>query len=415
MSEIQFPGMLDRFFSYVKIDTQSSEESTDFPSTQKQRDLLNKLKEELETMGLEEVVMTKWGYVLATLKTNQPGDKNAPTIALIGHVDTSPDVSGANVNPRVHKNYDGNDIVLSEDGSMVLKVDEHPYLKEKKGKTLITTDSTTLLGADDKAGITEIMCALEYLVNNPEIPRPNIRVLFTPDEEVGRGTEHITVEEIKAEYGYTVDGEKLGEIEDETFCADTVEINITGVNVHPGYAKDKLVNAIKIGTEIVEKFPKDRMSPETTEKRQGYIHPHYFSGGAEKTTIKILIRDFEEQGLKEKEAFIRDIVDAVREKYPKATIDFKVQQSYRNMKLVLDKHPAVLEKALKAVEMAGLKPFKNIIRGGTDGARLSFMGIPTPNIFTGGSNFHSRYEWIALEDMQKAAEVLVHLMKLWCD
>jgi tripeptide aminopeptidase len=405
--------MLDRFFSYVKIDTQSSEESSDFPSTQKQRDLLNKLKEELETMGLEDVEMTRWGYVLATLKTNRPGDKNVPTIALIGHVDTSPDVSGANVKPRIHKNYDGNDIVLSEDGSLVLKVEEHPYLKEKKGKTLITTDGSTLLGADDKAGLTEIMCALEYLIDNPGVPRPNIRVLFTPDEEVGRGTEHITLEEIKAEYGYTVDGEKLGEVEDETFCADTVEIKVTGVNVHPGYAKDKLVNAIKIGTEIVEKFPKDRMSPETTEKRQGYIHPHYFSGGAENTTIKILIRDFVEQGLKEKEAFIRDIVDSVREKYPKANIDFKVLESYRNMKLVLDKYPAVVEKAMKAVEMAGLKPIKNIIRGGTDGARLSFMGIPTPNIFTGGSNFHSRYEWIALEDMQKAAEVLVHLMKLW--
>jgi tripeptide aminopeptidase len=415
MNEMQFPGMLDRFFSYVKIDTQSSEESTDFPSTQKQRNLLNKLKEELETMGLEEVEMTKWGYVLATLKTNQPADKNIPTIAMIGHVDTSPDVSGANVNPQVHKNYDGNDVILSKDGSVVLKVEEHPYLKEKKGKTLITTDGTTLLGADDKAGITEIMCALEYLINHPEIPRPNIRVLFTPDEEVGRGTEHVTVEEIKADYGYTVDGEKLGEIEDETFCADTVEIKVTGVNVHPGYAKDKLVNAVKIGTEIVEKFPKDRMSPETTEKREGYIHPHYFSGGAEVTTIKTLIRDFVEQGLKEKETFIQDIVDSVRKKYPKAKIDFKVQESYRNMKQVLDKHPAVLEKAMKAVEMAGLKPFKNIIRGGTDGARLSFMGIPTPNIFTGGSNFHSRYEWIALEDMQKAAEVIVHLMKLWAE
>jgi tripeptide aminopeptidase len=353
--------------------------------------------------------------VLATLKTNQYKEKNIPTIALIAHVDTSPDVSGENVNPKSHKNYDGLDIVLSQDGSVVLKIDDNPLLKEKKGETLITTDGSTLLGADNKAGITEIICALEFLIKHPDHPRPNIRVVFTPDEEVGRGTEHITAEEIKADYGYTIDGEKLGEIEDETFCADSVEIKITGINVHPGYAKEKLVNAIKIGTEIIENFPKDRMSPETTEKREGYIHPYHFSGGSEETTIKILIRDFKEKGLKEKEIFIKDIVDSVAEKYSKAKIDFTVRESYRNMKVVLDKYPVVLEKAIKAIEMAGVKPEKTIIRGGTDGARLSFMGLPTPNIFTGGSNFHSKYEWITLEDMQKASEVIVHLMKLWSE
>lgn len=408
---MEFPGMLERFFSYVKIDTQSSEESTRFPSTQKQMILLNKLKDELEELGLEEVTVTKWGYVLGTLKTNQ--DKEVPTIALIGHVDTSPDVSGENVNPQVHQNYDGTDIVLSQESGVVIKVEENPYLKEKIGKTIITSDGNTLLGADDKAGITEIMCALKYLVGHPDLPRPNIRLLFTPDEEVGRGTEHITVEEIKADYGYTVDGEKLGEIEDETFCADTVEIKVHGVNVHPGYAKNKLVNAIKIGVDIIDQFPKDRMSPETTDKREGYIHPHHFSGGSEEASIKILIRDFEEKSLKEKEDLIKNIVDSVAEKYPKANIDFKVIESYRNMKLVLDNHPQVLEKAAKAVEMAGLKSFKNIIRGGTDGARLSYMGLPTPNLFTGGANFHSRQEWIPLEDMQKASEVIVNLMKLW--
>jgi tripeptide aminopeptidase len=412
-SQIEFPGMLERFFSYVKIDTQSSEASTGFPSTDKQLNLLNKLKEELDAMGLEEATITKWGYVLATLETNRA--KEVPTIALIGHVDTSPDVSGENVNPHVHENYDGKDIVLSRDEGVVIKVEDNPYLKEKIGKTIITADGSTLLGADDKAGITEIMCALKYLVDHPDAPRPNIRVLFTPDEEVGRGTEHVTVEEIKANYGYTVDGEKSGEIEDETFCADTVEIHITGVNVHPGYAKNKLVNAVKIGTEIIDQFPKDRMSPETTEKREGYIHPHHFSGGSEKAVIKILIRDFEEKGLKEKEGFLKNIVGLVADRYPKAKIEFKVIESYRNMKLVLDKYPEVLEKALKAVEMSGLKPVKNIIRGGTDGARLSYMGLPTPNIFTGGSNFHSRQEWIAFEDMQKASEVIVNLMKLWSE
>ena len=413
MSNMEFPGMLERFFSYVKIDTQSSEESTSFPSTQKQMNLLNKLKTELEELGLEDATMTKWGYVLGTLKTNQ--DKDVPTIVLIGHVDTSPDVSGENVNPQVHQNYDGTDIVLSHESGVVIKVEENPYLKEKIGKTIITSDGNTLLGADDKAGITEILCALKYLVDHPDLPRPNIRVLFTPDEEVGRGTEHITVEEIKADYGYTVDGEKLGEIEDETFCADTVEIKIQGVNVHPGYAKNKLVNAIKIGVDIIDRFPKDRMSPETTEKREGYIHPHHFSGGSEEAVIKILIRDFEEKGLKEKEDFIKNIVDSEAAKYPKAHIDFKVIESYRNMKLILEKHPQVLEKAAKAVEMAGIQPRKNIIRGGTDGARLSYMGLPTPNVFTGGANFHSRQEWIALEDMQKASEVMVNLMKLWAE
>jgi tripeptide aminopeptidase len=413
MSNMEFPGMLERFFSYVKIDTQSSEESTSFPSTQKQMNLLNKLKDELEELGLEKVTVTKWGYVLGTLKTNQ--DKDVPTIALIGHVDTSPDVSGENVNPQIHQNYKGTDLVLSRETGIVIKVEENLYLKEKIGKTIITSDGNTLLGADDKAGITEIMCALKYLVDHPDLPRPNIRVLFTPDEEVGRGTEHITVEDINANYGYTVDGEKLGEIEDETFCADTVEIKIHGINVHPGYAKNKLVNAIKIGVDIVDRFPKDRLSPETTEKREGYIHPHHFSGGSEEVSIKILVRDFEEKGLKEKEDFIKNIVDSVAEKYPKANIDFKVIESYRNMKLVLDNHPQVLEKAAKAVEMSGINPFKNIIRGGTDGARLSYMGLPTPNLFTGGANFHSRQEWIALEDMQKASEVIVNLMKLWTE
>lgn len=408
--------MLERFFSYVAIDTQSSEESTSFPSTKKQLDLLKQLKLELDQLGLMDVTIDEWGYVLGTLKTNRPAtSKPIPTIALIAHADTSPDVSGANVKPQVHKNYDGNDIVLSAESGVVIRVAENPYIKEKKGYTLITSDGNTLLGADNKAGITEIMCAIKYLQENPSVPRPNIRVLFTPDEEVGRGTEHITVDAIKADYGYTIDGEKLGEIEDETFCADTVVITVTGVNVHPGYAKDKLVNAIKIAADIVDRFPKHRLSPETTEKREGYIHPHHFSGGSEEVVIKILIRDFEEKGLQEKEDFIKSIIETVAINYPKAKIDFTVLESYRNMKLVLDKYPEVTDKAVKAVEMSGVKPEKNIIRGGTDGARLSFMGLPTPNIFTGGSNFHSRQEWVTLEDMQKASEVIVNLMTLWAE
>lgn len=408
---MEFPDLLDRFLSYVKIDTQSSESSQDFPSTQKQLDLAKKLKAELDEMGLEDVELNQWGYVTATLKSNR--DHKVPAIALIGHMDTSPEVSGENVRPQLHENYDGSDIVLSADKNVVLSVKDNPHLLEKRGKTIITSDGSTLLGADDKAGIAEIMSAVNYLINNPDVPRPHIRLVFTPDEETGRGTEHITAKEINADYGYTLDGEKLGEIEDETFCADTVNITVKGVNVHPGYAKDKLVNAIKIAAEIIEQFPKDRMSPETTEKRQGYIHPHHVSGGSEETVIKMLIRDFEEAGLKEKEDYIRETVKKVAAIHPRAVIDVKVIESYRNMKIILDQHPEVLDKAIKAVEMAGLDPVKNIIRGGTDGARLSFMGLPTPNIFTGGSNFHSKYEWITYEDMLKAAEVVVHLMTLW--
>lgn len=413
MSQMEFPGMLERFFRYVKMDTQSSETSETFPSTEKQRNLAKVVKEELEALELEDVRLTQWGYVLGRMKTNQAAE--IPAIALIAHFDTSPDVSGENVRPRVHAQYDGGDVELSADGSVVLRAAENPCLKEKKGKTLITTDGTTLLGADNKAGIAEILCALEYLKAHPEIPRPDIQVVFTPDEEVGRGTEHITPQEINARYGYTIDGEKLGEIEDETFCADTIEIKISGINVHPGYAKGKMVSALKVGCEIVDAFPKNRLSPETTEKREGYIHPYQFHGGVEETVIKILVRSFEESGLKEKEAFVRDIVNAVMERYPKVNIDFMVHESYRNMKYVLDKYPQVVEKAIKAVEAAGLTPVRNIIRGGTDGARLSFMGLPTPNVFTGGSNFHSKYEWITLEDMQKASEVIVHLMRLWTE
>ncbi|MGE5343454.1 MAG: peptidase T [Candidatus Omnitrophota bacterium] len=409
---MEFPGIMERFFSYVKIDTQSSEESSSFPSTPKQYNLLNQLKDELAAFGLDDVGLTNWGYVMGTLKTNlrKPG----PTIALIAHVDTSPDVSGEQVSPQVHPNYDGQDIVLPKDG-VIIRVSENPYLKEKVGKTIITSDGSTLLGADDKAGVAEIMCAVKYLIDHPEIPRPNIRILFTPDEEVGRGTEHITPDEIKADYGYTVDGEKLGEIEDETFCADTVEIHIDGVNVHPGYAKHKMINAVKIGSEIIEQFPKNGMAPETTEGREGYIHPHHFYGNVENAVIKILIRDFEEKGLVEKEDYIRGVAQAVGGKYPKAKVTVNVIESYRNMKYILDQHKDVLDKAVRAVDMAGVPPRKNIIRGGTDGARLSFMGLPTPNLFTGGSNFHSRQEWIALEDMLKASEVIVNLMRLWAE
>ena len=409
---MNYPDILERFISYVRIDTQSSDASETFPSTAKQKDLAAKLKPELEALGLQDVQVTPWGYVLASWPTNQASGKT-PTIALLAHLDTSPDVSGTDVQPQFHKNYQGQDLVISESENIVLKVSENPYLKEQAGKTIITASGKTLLGADNKAGIAEIMDALTYLAIHPEAPRPNIKVVFTPDEETGRGVEHLTVADIGADYGYTVDGEKPGEIEDETFCADSLEIHISGINVHPGFAKGKMVSAVKIAARIIEKLPKATLSPETTEKREGYVHPTQVSGSVEAATIKFIIRDFTVKGLKKSEKMIAKLAARVAAQFPGSKAEVKVSESYRNMKVVLDKHPEVLAKAEKAIAMAGYQPRRASIRGGTDGARLSFMGLPTPNLFTGGFNFHSKKEWIALEDMKKASEVIVNLMKLW--
>ncbi|MBN2420046.1 MAG: peptidase T [Deltaproteobacteria bacterium] len=408
---MEFPDLLDRFISYVKIDTRSDPDSVTFPSTEKQLDLANKLAIELKELGLLNVAVNQYGYVSGYLGTNQ--QRKMPAIALIAHLDTSPDVSGTGVNPKIHRDFDGKDIILSLDS--VLAVEDNPLLEEKIGKTIITTDGNTLLGADDKAGIAEIMSALNFLIKNPDYPRPDISVLFTPDEEVGKGTDKITYDEIGAEAGYTVDGGRLGELEDETFCADYVDIKIKGVNVHPGYAKGKMVNALKIAAEIINNLPQEAGAPENTDKREGYIHPHVLTGNVDEAKIQILVRDFKEQGLVERERMISDTVSRIKNIYSKAEIGMTVNESYRNMKQVLDKYPEVLEKAERAIEEAGLKLYRTSIRGGTDGARLSFMGLPTPNLFTGGNNFHSRFEWIALEDMQKAAEVIVRLMKIWTE
>jgi tripeptide aminopeptidase len=410
---MNYPDILERFLSYVAIDTQSSDTSETFPSTAKQRDLADRLQPELAALGLEDARVSEWGYVLASLPTNQ--ERQVPTIALIAHLDTSPAVSGAGVRPKLHKDYQGRDLPLSQDGSIILRTADNPYLLEKKGKTIITASGDTLLGADNKAGIAIIMDTLTRLREHPELPRPNIRVVFTPDEETGRGVEHITVAEIGADYGYTIDGEKIGEVEDETFCADSLEIKIAGINVHPGFAKNKMVNAIKIAARIIERLPQQTLSPETTAGREGYVHPHQLGGCEESASIKFLIRDFTEQGLKDYEALLKKLAEDVTSEFPGARCEVKVTESYRNMKVVLDRYPEVLAKAEQAVSMAGLVPKRASIRGGTDGARLSFMGLPTPNIFTGGNNFHSKYEWIALEDMQKTTDTLIHLLKLWSE
>ena len=402
---------LDRFLSYVKIDTQSSEESDTYPSTMKQLDLSKKLMQEMKDMGLEDVEMTEHGYVFGTLPANV--DHDVPVIGFLSHVDTSPEVSGTNVNPQIHKNYQGGDIVLPKDHAQVISWEMNPALHNCIGHDIITTDGTTLLGADDKAGVAEIMGAMQYLIDHPEVKHGKIRIAFTVDEEVGTGTDHFDVKQFGADFGYTMDGESLGEIEDETFCADTAIVTVKGVNVHPGYAKDRMVNGMKIAAGIITRLPQDSLSPETTEGREGYLHPHAFKGAVEYSEIVFLVRDFTVEGLKEKEQFLQGIVDEMNRKYPKAEVTMEVKESYRNMKYKIDEHPEVVEYALEAVRRSGVKPVKNLIRGGTDGSRLSYMGLPTPNIFTGGHNFHSQREWISIQDMEKAVETILNLVQIW--
>lgn len=413
MNSIDRSLFLDRFLSYVKYDTQSSEESETYPSTMKQLELSKKLVDELNELGLQDVELTEHGYVLATLPTNV--DKNVPVIGLIAHVDTSPDVSGENVQPIIHKNYQGGDIILPKDKSQIIEFNMNPALKNCIGHDIITTDGTSLLGADNKAGIAEIIGAIVFLLKNPDVKHGNIRIAFTVDEEVGTGTKYFDVKQFGADYAYTIDGETIGEVEDETFCADTAILKVKGVNVHPGYAKNKMINSIKIASEFIDRLPKGAVSPETTEKREGYLHPNGIKGSVEFTEIVMLVRDFTVEGLKEKEALLEKIVKELTDKYNPGSVSIEIKESYRNMKYKLDAHPQVVQYALEAVERSGIKPVKNLIRGGTDGARLSYMDLPTPNIFTGGHNFHSQKEWISIQDMEKAVETIVNLVQIWTE
>lgn len=402
---------VDRFLKYIQFDTQSSEESDTVPSTEKQKKLGKVLVEELQDMGLKDANMDDNGYVMASLSGNV--DYNVPAIGLIAHMDTSPDVSGKDVKAVFHENYKGGDIELKE--GVVIKETENPELTKNKGSDIITSDGTTLLGADNKAGIAEIFNAVHYLIEHPDIKHGDIKIAVTPDEEIGKGADHFDIKKFGADFAYTIDGESAGEIEDETFCADAVNMTITGVNVHPGYAKDRLVNAIKIASDIINQLPKDKMSPETTKGREGYVHPHVMQGNVETVTIKWLIRDFTVDGLKEKETYLKKLCDDVMTAYPRAKLDFQIEEFYRNMKYKLDQEPRVVDYALEAVERAGLNPVRNLIRGGTDGARLSYEGLLTPNVFTGGHNFHSRQEWISVKDMKKAVDVILNLVEIWAE
>jgi len=402
--------VLDRFLRYVVIDTQSDPASSTQPTTEKQKDLGRVLVAELLEIGLSDAHLDEHGYVYATIPANT--DKKVPVICFCSHMDTAPDFTGKNVKPQMVKNYAGGDIQLPGDPSRVIRVSEHPQLKNQIGNDIITTDGTTLLGADDKAGLAEIMAAAKILVDDPEIKHGMIKILFTPDEEVGRGVNTVDLKKLGADYAYTMDGETAGHIEDETFSADSVDIVIAGVAIHPGFAKNRMENSIKIAGAIIDRLPKD-IAPETTEGKQGFIHPTGVAGSMEKAAISLIIRDFTDEGLTEKETMLEAIVKDVMKFYPGSTYRFEVKEQYRNMKVVLDRHPEIVENAVEAVRRVGMTPVRGSIRGGTDGSRLSFMGLPCPNIFAGGHAFHSPLEWISRQDMEKAVGTIVELAKVW--
>lgn len=401
---------VERFLRYVKIDTQSDEEATSFPSTEKQKNLSRLLVEELKQLGLSDAHMDEWGYVMATLPSNT--NKKVTPIGFIAHVDTSPAVSGANVVAMVHKNYRGGDIKLPKD-NQVIKAKENPDLKNMKGYDIITSDGSTLLGADNKCGIAEIIDAINYFVTHPEVKHGDIKICFTPDEEVGRGTEHFDIKKFGAKYAYTIDGQSRGEVETETFSADSVTVKFFGKNIHPGYAKGIMINSLKVAASFIESLPKKTLSPETTEKREGYVHPNSITGNEELTTVKFIIRDFQTPKLKKYEALLKKLAQKAVKKFPGARMEFTVNEQYRNMKEVLKKHPQVEKYAIEAMKRLGIKPIMHPIRGGTDGSRLSFMGLPTPNIFAGEHSFHSKTEWVTVQDMEMAVKVIVEIAKVW--
>lgn len=401
----------ERFMRYVQIDTQSDPESNASPTTEKQKNLSRLLADELNHLGAKDVQLDEFGYVYATIPANT--DKKVPVICFCSHVDTAPDCSGTNVKPILHKQYNGEEIILPDDTSQVISTKDYPYLKEHIGGDIITASGLTLLGADDKSGVAEIMDMANYLLRHPDIKHGEVKIVFTPDEEVGKGTNHIDLHKINADFAYTLDGGEAGTIEDETFSADGVRITVHGVIAHPGYAKGKLVNALKIVGEILAALPNNEWSPETTEHRQGFVHPVAIGGAAEQATIDFIIRDFETANLQKHEERLKNIAGNIVAMHPKASMQFEIKEQYRNMKEIVSQHPELIAYAEEAIRRAGLQPKKELIRGGTDGSRLSFMGLPCPNLFTGMQAIHSRHEWIGVKDMEKAVMTMVHLVQIW--
>lgn len=401
----------DRFLRYVTIDTQSDPHSKTKPSTEKQKTLGRMLVQELQEMGIQDAHLDEFGYVYATIPGNT--SKNVPVICFCAHMDTAPDSSGANVKPIVHANYDGSDIVLPDDNNQVISPKEHPYLLKKIGEDIITASGTTLLGADDKAGVAVIMDMAHYFMTHPDKNRGIIKILFTPDEEIGRGVDNVNLEKLGAQFAYTLDAGERGAYEDETFSADGVTVIIHGVSAHPGYARDKMVNAIKVASAFIELLPKDELSPETTDGRYGFVHPVHMEGIAEKVTIEFIIRDFVTARLEAYEAYLKDKLEIILRRYPSVRAEFHVKEQYRNMKEVLDKYPQVSAYAKEATGRAGVEVLEMSARGGTDGSRLSFMGLPCPNIFTGEMAFHGKHEYVSVQDMQKSVETIAHLACIW--
>lgn len=403
--------VLDRFLEYAQIDTQSDPHSSTFPSTDKQKNLGRLLVQQLQGMGVVDAHLDEFGYVYGTILSNT--SKKVPVICFCSHMDTSPDCSGVGVKPIVHRNYQGEDIVLPDDPTQVIRQVDHPDLNQQIGNDLVTASGTTLLGADNKAGLAEIMDAVYFFMTHPEVLHGTIKILFTPDEEIGRGVNHIDLQKLGADFAYTIDGETCGSLENETFSADGVEIVIHGVSAHPGFAKGKMESAIKIASEIIAALPQESLSPEYTEGKEGFIHPIAIKGTVEQASIDLIIRDFVDEGLKQHEQILKSIVEAVMQGYPNSTFEFKVTAQYRNMKKVLDQYPQVVSFGLKAIEQVGLVPKLQSIRGGTDGSRLSYMGLPCPNIFAGEHAFHSKQEWVSVQDMQKAVETIIRLAIIW--
>jgi len=405
-------SVAERFLRYVTYDTQSDEKSQSYPSTAKQLVLLDQLAEELRAVGLADATRDEHGYVFATIPATTR-KRGVRTIGLVAHVDTSPEMSGAGVKPIVHREWRGQDIVLPDDPTAVLRIADNPALAEQIGNDIITASGTTLLGADNKAGVAEIMAAAEYLTSHPEIPHGPIRIAFTPDEEIGRGTKYFDVARFGAFCAYTMDSGERGQMDAETFSADALTVTFHGFNTHPGFAKGKMVNAIKVAADFVNRLPENSLSPETTNGREGFVHPYVVDAAVERTSVKLLIRDFTTPGLQEKEAMLDGLARDTTAAWPGSSVSIQVEESYRNMKEVLDRYPEVVEYAREAIRRAGLEVRETAIRGGTDGSRLSFMGLPTPNVFAGENDFHSRLEWVSVQDMEKAVEVIVNLARIW--
>lgn len=405
-------SVLDRFLRYVTYDTQSREDAATYPSTGGQLVLLRALVAELQAMGVADAAMDAHGYVMATIPATST-TPHVPVIGVIAHVDTSPEMSGAAVKPIVHRSYDGRDLVLPDDPTAVLRVVDSPYLGECVGHDIVTASGTTLLGADNKSGVAAIMTAAEYLMAHPEIPHGAIRIGFTPDEEVGRGTLHFDVARFGAAYAYTIDGGPRGELEYESFSADALTCTFRGFNTHPGYAKGRMVNAIKLAARFIDRLPADRLSPETTSGREGFVHPYVVNAAVDQTSVRFILRDFDTAGLAEKAAWLRGLAEDVVRGVPGASVDVEVVEQYRNMREVIDRHPEIVEHAREAIRRVGLTVRERAIRGGTDGSRLSFMGLPTPNLFAGEQNFHSRLEWVSVQDMEASARTIVELAKVW--